>query len=172
MLKYDDENLQKLFAALEPKRRKQALKGGFRAVALKVRKRAISNLRSSGIRSDSNLEKGIRGYPFSKDSGFEVTIKPKKVGKDGKGEAGMHKNRQGLKKPVLFWAEGGTEERMTKSNGGKRAHRKRAAHSTGRMKSYGFMKKTRAETRPTVKSDVDTMVKESIIKISQKYGCK
>ena len=172
MLKYDDENLQRLFEALEPKQRQKALKGGFRAIALKVRKKAVTNLRSSGIRTDRDLEKGIRGYPFSVEPGFEVTIKPKKIGKNGKGEAGMHKNRRGLKKPVLLWAEGGTEERKTKSNGGKRAHRFRAAHSTGRMKRYGFMERTRQETRPTVKNDVDEMVKESIQKVAEKYGCK
>ena len=35
---YDDKNLQQLFAELEPKRRLQAIKGGFRKEANKVRK--------------------------------------------------------------------------------------------------------------------------------------
>ena len=63
----------------------------------------------------------------------------KRAGKNGKGEAGFHTNRQGLKKPVLIWVEEGTKERKTKSNGGKRAARRRSAHSTGRMRRYGFM---------------------------------
>ena len=46
-IEYDDKNLQRLFAELEPKRRMQALKGGFRREAYKVRKTAINNLRSS-----------------------------------------------------------------------------------------------------------------------------
>ena len=44
---YNDENLQRLFAELEPKRRLQAIKGGFRREANQVRKTAINNLRSS-----------------------------------------------------------------------------------------------------------------------------
>ena len=48
---YDDRNLQRLFADMEPKRRLQAIKGGFRKEANLVRKTAINNLRNS-IRTD------------------------------------------------------------------------------------------------------------------------
>lgn len=55
-LGYDDGNLQRLFAELEPKRRTQALKGGFRKLAGQVRKKAVGNLRAS-IHTDKDLEK-------------------------------------------------------------------------------------------------------------------
>ena len=170
-LKYDDGNLQRLIADLEPKRRTQALKGGFRREANLVRKKAVGNLRGE-LRTDKDLEKGIRAIVFKQKAGFRVTIGTKKAGKNGKGEAGMHTNRQGLKKPVLIWAEEGTKQRKTKDGGGKRAARYRAAHNTGAMPRYGFMAKTRNEVRETITEDMHKMVTENIKKIAAKYGCK
>ena len=169
---YDDRELQRLFAELEPKRRVQALKGGFRKEANKVRKTAINNLRASGIRSDRDLEKGIRAIVFKKKAGFRVTVGTKRANRSGKGEAGYHTNRKGVKKPVLIWAEEGTKMRKTKSNGGRRFWRARSSHSTGRMPRYGYMSKTLADVRESVTADVHEMVKENITKVAKKYGCK
>ncbi len=170
---YDDRNLQQLFADLEPKRRLQAVKGGFRKEANRVRKTAINNLRSS-IRTDKDLEKGVRAIVFKRKAGFRVTVGTKKAGKNGKGEAGFHTNRQGLKKPILIWAEDGTEERKTKPKQGtrRRAARLRASHRTGRMKRYGFMAQTLSSVRDTVTANIHEMVTENVQKVAKKYGCK
>ena len=170
---YDDRNLQQLFADLEPKRRLQAIKGGFRKEANRVRKTAINNLRSS-IRTDKDLEKGVRAIVFKRAAGFRVTVGTKKAGKNGKGEAGFHTNRQGLKKPILIWAEDGTEERRTKPKQGtrRRAARLRASHRTGRMKRYGFMAQTLSGVRDTVTANIHEMVTENVQKVAKKYGCK
>ena len=170
---YDDRNLQQLFADLEPKRRLQAIKGGFRKEANRVRKTAINNLRSS-IRTDKDLEKGVRAIVFKRAAGFRVTVGTKKAGKNGKGEAGFQTNRQGLKKPVLIWAEDGTAERRTKPKQGtrRRASRLRASHRTGRMKRYGFMAQTLSGVRDTVTANIHEMVTENVQKVAKKYGCK
>lgn len=170
---YDDRNLQRLFADMEPKRRLQAIKGGFRKEANLVRKTAINNLRNS-IRTDKDLEKGVRAIVFKRKAGFRVTVGTKKANKSGKGEAGFHTNRQGLKKTVLIWAEEGTDERRTKPKQGtrRRASRLRASHPTGRMKRYGFMAQTLRSVRDTVTDNVHKMVTENIEKIAKKYGCK
>lgn len=168
---YDDRNLQQLFAELEPRRRLQAIKGGFRREANQVRKTAINNLRSS-LHSNKDLEKGVRTVVFKRKAGFRVTVGTKRAGKDGKGEAGFHTNRQGLKKPVLIWAEDGTQDRKTKSNGGKRAMRRWSAHRTGRMKRYGFMTQTLNGVRDTVTNNIRDMVMENVEQIAKKYGCK
>ena len=170
---YDDRNLQQLFGDLEPKRRLQAVKGGFRKEANRVRKTAINNLRSS-IRTDKDLEKGVRAIVFKRKAGFRVTVGTKKAGKNGKGEAGFHTNRQGLKKPILIWAEDGTEERKTKPKQGtrRRAARLRASHRTGRMKRYGFMAQTLSSVRDTVTANIHEMVTENVQKVAKKYGCK
>lgn len=170
---YNDENLQRLFAELEPKRRLQAIKGGFRREANQVRKTAINNLRSS-IQSNKDLEKGVRAIVFKRKAGFRVTVGTKRAGKNGKGEAGFHTNRQGLKKPVLIWAEGGTEERKTKPKQGtrRRAARLRASHRTGRMKRYGFMAQTLSSVRDTVTANIQKMVTENVEQVAKKYGCK
>lgn len=170
---YDDRNLQRLFADMEPKRRLQAIKGGFRKEANLVRKTAINNLRNS-IRTDKDLEKGVRAIVFKRKAGFRVTVGTKKANKSGKGEAGFHTNRQGLKKPVLIWAEDGTDERRTKPKQGtrRRASRLRASHPTGRMKRYGFMAQTLRSVRDTVTDNVHKMVTDNVEKIAKKYGCK
>ena len=170
---YDDKNLQRLFAELEPKRRLQAIKGGFRREANQVRKTAINNLRSS-IQSNKDLEKGVRAIVFKRKAGFRVTVGTKRAGKNGKGEAGFHTNRQGLKKPVLIWAEEGTAERKTKPKQGtrRRAARLRASHRTGRMKRYGFMAQTLTGVRDTVTANTHKMVTENVEQVAKKYGCK
>lgn len=164
VLEYDDRNLQKLFAELEPKRRLQAIKGGFRKEANRVRKTAINNLRES-VRSDRDLEKGVRSLVFKRKAGFRITVGTKKARKNGKGEAGFHTNRRGLKKPILIWAEDGTAQRRTKSG-------KHAARSTGRMKRYGFMNKTLKAERGNVTENIHEMVMENVQKVAKKYGCK
>ncbi len=170
-IEYNDRDLQQLFAEMDPKRRLQAIKGGFRREANQVRKTAVNNLRNS-IRSDKDLEKGIRAIVFKRKAGFRVTVGTKKANKQGKGEAGFHTNRQGVRKPILIWAEDGTDGRRTKGNGGKRATRKRAAHSTGRMRRYGFMTQTLNGVRDSVTNNIHGLVTENVKKVAEKYGCK
>lgn len=95
-MQYDDEDLQRLFAEMDTKKRLKALKGAFRREANRVRKTALNNLRGS-IRTDKDLERGVRAVVFKRKAGFRVTIGAKKAGKSGK-EYGFHTNRKGLKK--------------------------------------------------------------------------
>lgn len=158
---YDDSNLQRLFEELEPKRRLQALKGAYRKEAGKVRKMAVNNLRSTGVHTSKGLEKGVRALVFKKKVGFRVTVGERYANKNGKGEAGFHTNRQGLKKPVLRWMDTGTKDRRTK----KGARR-------GRMKRYGFIAKTTDDVRDTVTGDLRGEIVNSILRVAKKYGCK
>ena len=168
---YDDTQLQKLFADMDVKHRKRALKGAFKREANQVRKTAINNLRSS-LQSNRDLEKGIRALVFKKAAGFRVTIGTKKANrKTGKGEKGMHLNRQGLKKPVLIWAEGGTEQRHTKTKT-KIFVRERKGHNTGRMRRYGFMRKTQSDVADKVTANLRNEIVESVTRTARKYGCK
>lgn len=170
-LQYDDTQLQKLFTDMDVKHRQKALKGAFRREAGLVRKTAINNLRSS-LQSNRDLEKGIRAIVFKKAAGFRVTIGTKKANrKTGKGEKGMHLNRQGLKKPVLIWAEGGTEQRRTKTKT-RIFVRERKGHNTGRMKRYAFMRQTKQDVADKVTADLHNEIEKSVIKTAKKYGCK
>lgn len=165
-LDYDDSRLQRLFKALEPKQRISALKGGMRKEANRLKKVAISNLRSSGMRTDKKLEKGIRTKVYNKMSGFKVYVTTDKKG------GGFHVNRFGQKKPVLIWAELGTNARRTKGNGGRRALRKRAAHSTGRMRRYGFMEKMLQTELSKVTNNVHNATRDWVLRTAKKYGCE
>ncbi|WP_290100401.1 hypothetical protein [uncultured Muribaculum sp.] len=171
VLQYDDKNLFRMFDALDTKQRLKALKGAFRREANKVRKTAINNLRGSGIRTAPDMERGIRAIVFRRKVGFRVTIGTKAANKKtGKGEKGMHLNRQGLKKPVLIWAEGGTSERRTKNQTSYFTW-SRKGHRTGRMKRYGFMSKTENQVRGTVTQSLHEEIINNIQRIAKKYGC-
>ena len=169
-MQYDDEDLQRLFAEMDTKKRLKALKGAFRREANRVRKTALNNLRGS-IRTDKDLERGVRAVVFKHKAGFRVTIGTKKAGKSGK-EYGFHTNRQGLKKPVLIWAEAGTKWRKTR-----RATRYlvggiwRTGKTRGFMKRYGFMAKTADDVRGSVTINLRSEVINSVIKVAKKHGC-
>lgn len=177
---YDDSQLQKLFAELEPKRRAQAFRGAFKRAADTVRKTAISNLRSK-IHSNKDLERGVRSIVYKKKAaGFRVTVGTEKANKKGKGEAGYYLNKQNRKKaekgkkprklPVLIWAEDGTDSRKTKTKT-KVFRRSRKGHPTGRMKRYGFMAKARNQVEGSITATLHDEIRASVVRIAKKYGC-
>ena len=167
---YDDANLQRLFAEMDVKQRMKSMKGAFRKEANRVKKAAINNLRGS-IRTDKDMEKGVRALVFARTAGFKVTIASKKTTKKSNVEYGMHKNRQGLNKPVLIWAEEGTKNRKTKT-ATRIFTRSRKGHATGRMKRYGFMQQTQAQVRDIVTENLKNELTNNVQKIAEKYGCK
>lgn len=170
-ISYDCRNLQRLFEELTPKRRAQAIKGALRRAANTIRRVAVNNLRSS-LNSNRDLERGVRAIVWKRQAGFRVTVGPKAASrKTGKGERGYHTNRRGLKKPVLMWAEDGTDSRRTKSKT-RIFTRSRKGHSTGRMKRYGFMARTKSETEANVTSMLHTEIINNVKRVAKKYGCK
>lgn len=170
-ISYDCRNLQRLFEELTPKRRAQAIKGALRRAANTIRRVAVNNLRSS-LNSNRDLERGVRAMVWKRQAGFRVTVGPKAASrKTGKGERGYHTNRRGLKKPVLMWAEDGTDSRRTKSKT-RIFTRSRKGHSTGRMKRYGFMARTKSETEANVTSMLHTEIINNVKRVARKYGCK
>lgn len=50
--------------------------------------------------------------------------------------------------------------------------RERRGHNTGRMKRYGFMRKTQTDVRDKVTADLRNEIVESVTKTANKYGCK
>lgn len=169
-MQYNDAELQRLFAELDTKQRLKALKGAFRREANRVRKTALNNLRGS-IRSDRDLERGVRAVVFKRKAGFRVTIGTKKAGKSGK-EYGFHINRKGLKKPVLIWAEAGTKWRKSKKATRYMAGGKwRTGATRGFMKRYGFMQKTLTDVRGSVTNSLHNEVINSVKEVAKKHGC-
>lgn len=187
-LQYNDGELQRLFDELDVKQRIKALKGAFRREANRVRKQALTNLRGS-IRSDKDLEKGVRAVVMKRKAGFSVTIgtkvmkgryKGKRNGVKRYGRAkktwtgfAYHTNRQGKEKPVLIWAEGGTKWRRTKSKQRFEANGKWRTAGTHRgfMKRYGFMAKTLEDVKGSVTENLHTEVINSVKQVAKKHGC-
>ena len=159
-----------MFAELDPKARRQALKSGLRREANAVLRTARRNIRTSGLRSrkdQKGLERGARCYIYKSVAGFKVTVSgDKKTGR------GMHRNRYDDLKPVLMWAEDGTASRRTKSRLSLLRRRRRKAHPTGAMPRYGFMARTRQQTMPGLEKDMKEMLRDSVAKTARKYGSK
>ena len=165
----DLEKLQKMFDALgDKKRRRTALKGAMRNCARKVRKVAVSRLRSSDkITSNKDLEKGIRALPYKKVLGFKTTIAFDK--KRGKGFylSQRLRNKSGASpKPVLLFSEGVTKSRKTRGTGFFR-HRKRR---TGKMPASNFMSETKRLVVPTITKDMHDSIDQYVVKTAKKYG--
>lgn len=166
VLTYDDSQLREMYEALDEKQRLKAMRGAFRSEANRFRKAAIQHVRGS-IRTDKDLEKGVRSIVYKQSLGFRVT-----VGTAGKTK-GYHLNRQGLLKPVLLWAEDGTVSRYTKNGGGRfhRASRKRKVHYTGRMKAYLFIDKTRRDLESSVTENLHQSIRKYVANTAKRYGC-
>lgn len=162
----DDENLVKLFKALDPKQREKALKGALMRAGNLLLKEAQTNLKNKKINTDTGLPKGIRRLIYKKVLGFRVTVGTGKKGVRG----GFHTNRFGKEKPVLLWAEGGTKKRFTTTLT-RIFRRKRRGHSTGWMPRYGFMEKTRQEMSPQIEALLKKEINLNIQRIAKKYGC-
>lgn len=169
----DDEKLFKLFEALDPKQRKKAIKGALTRAGSKLRKAAVENLKSKLPKAGKEMAKGIRRVNYKDKIGFRVTIGTKKRKKGSKGpDYGYYTNSRGLTKPVLIWAEGGTDKRDTKTGSSWRgSRRKRRGHYTGRMPRYGFMEKTKTEMAPKVEAMLKEEINLNIQRIAKKYGC-
>ena len=169
---YDDKNLQKLFDELEPKRRVQALRGAFRKEANRLKKAAIANLRSS-IKSNRDLEKGVRTIVFKEKAGFRVTVGTKK-GKGANGTGGYYANkyertqkkRWPRRVPVLIWTEDGTNSRSTTQKVG------RGRRSTDSLKASLFLERAQRDLSGSVTENLRKEIVNSIIKTSKKYGGK
>lgn len=159
-----------MFAELDPKARRQAMKSGLRREANAVLRAARRNIRSSGLRSrkdQKGLERGARCYMYRSVAGFKVTVSgDKKTGK------GMHRNRYGDLKPVLMWAESGTALRRTRSRIRIMRRNRRKSHFTGAMPRYGFMARTRQQMMPVLEKDMKDMLRDSVARTAKKYGSK
>lgn len=172
-LTYEDRGLQVLFEDLAPKQMVKALRGAFRREAKRVRRAAIGNLHDS-IGGDGKLDKGVRDIVFRREAGFRVTVGTKRANKKGKGERGYYISRKrrgkpyATGKPVLIWAEDGTTWRRTRSHYGSRW---RKGRETGRMKRYGFMRKTLSEVRGSVTGTLHREIINQIKKAAKKNGC-
>lgn len=175
---YDDTQLQKMFEALEPKARVRMFKGALRRSATAVRRVAVANLRARMQGSSPALEKGIRALVFKRTLGFRVTVGTKRASKDGKKKAqGFHTNRRGLDKPVLIWAEDGTQRRYTgvHRSSAKRYQRAVANRSKkgyrGKMPALRFMEDTKNQSLPTISARLQDEIVNGVVKTAKKYGC-
>lgn len=181
LIKYDDSNLQALIVSLEPKRRLRAIRAGIKKEGQRVQQIAQRSLKGSGLRANDEIAEGIRVLTFKRRAGFRVTAKARGANKNGKGERGMYKNRYGQKKPVLHFAESGTAARKTRGSigafksfvtGRKQRKSKRAAHSTGRMRAYGFMVDAIRAAETSSVNNVSVLINEELRKTAKKYGAK
>lgn len=155
-----------VFQALDLKDQRKAMRSAIRREGNRLKKRAVANLQGSGIGQGTNgrLSRGIRSYvyPEKYGAGFLLSAKPHK-------KQGYHKNRQGKEKPVLMWAEDGTDLRRTKTKT-KVFVRQRKGHATGRMKRYGFLRKTDEQGAQVVEQNLFATFQKNLERAARKKG--
>ena len=190
---YTGEEWTQLAKELTPRQMRNALKRSYRAEAKKALGIARRHLHASGMQvkgSQADWDKGIRSHIYSKGGGFMLTVKARRANSKGKGEKSMHQNRKGFKKPVLMWAEEGTQRRLSKSSNWRYEHsgswklwarhgasmkpKKRKVRkdgiNRGRMRAYGFLEKATPEMFQTVEADLGVEVGAAVEKVAKKCG--
>lgn len=156
-------------AQLGGREHRRALRGPARKVGNKVRKVAVSNLHSSGLKVGPAADSNIRLQVYSRRLGFAVSVAAR--GSKKQREAVMYTNSRGLKKPVLMWAESGTAARRTKDRT-KFFVRLRRGHSTGAMQAYGFLAAAERSGVGIVERDFLGEVEKSAMRVARKAGLK
>lgn len=132
-----------MFADLDAKARLRALRGAFRKASGELRKQAIGNLRSSGLRSNRDVERGIRSVVWKRSLGFRVTIGTKKYRNKAQD---LSESKRRCKGVVPLWAEGGTDERYSVRKTKKLGFSMNTRGSNrGRLKPYRFMERTKGD---------------------------
>lgn len=161
-----------VFKVLNVKDQKKAMRSAMRREAKRLQKAAMENLATArsggktlGRGTNQEISSGIRVrvYPEKYGAGFMLSVKPRKNGK------GTHRNRKEKKKPVLMWAEDGTDIRRTKSKT-RCFVRIRKGHLTGRMGRYGFMRKTENEASQSTEENLFRDFQANINKSARKQG--
>lgn len=186
----DGKDLATLAKELTPRQLRNALKRSYRAEAKKVLGIARRHLHASKLKvkgNKSDWDKGIRSHIYSKGGGFLITVKAHRSNLKGEGEKSMHENRKGFKKPILMWAEEGTNYRQ---RGGKKVRVKHGIYGTHRsgktrywtetirkngiptkrMPAYRFLDKATPEMNSTVEADLGKEVGVAVDKVAKKCG--
>lgn len=171
-----------MYEELTPAYRRKALKGAFSAIATKLRKEAVGNMRSataskktgpSGFASNRFVERGIRKVMYKRSLGFRITVgtKKRKVDYSGLDEKGRKaKSKQERESAIVaLWAEGGTVGRNTRKTRTKRGIRGRG-HATGFMPSFRFMEKTKSIGFKEANRILEEEIIKSLEKTVTKYG--
>lgn len=172
-----DKTFGEVYQALSLKDQRKALKSAMRKEGNRVRKAAMENVKTSGLKdSHGNIEKELytRVFPDRYGTGFIVTAKPH-------GNKGIHTNSRGKKKPILLWADAGTDSRnvgprklgkIVKAKSGNSYYRKykRSGHSTGRMKALNFIEKTERQEEGNVEDSLFKTFSDNLEKAARKKG--
>lgn len=168
---FDDRELWSMFAELDAKARTKALRGALRASAVAVRRTAVKNFRSSGIRTSVYSERGIRAEISKNSLYYRVTVETRRDRTDyrGVGSVAAKVMKALRKKEVIpLWMEGGTVERRTRGIG---FFSKKGSHSTGKLAALGFMEKTKRQEADRQTDNLRKNVEKYILKAVTRHGC-
>ena len=189
---YTGTEWKELYKEFDARKMKNTLKRAYRKVGGEARKIAVAQLGRSGLNvlgNKSDWNKGIRLHIYSKGGGFMLTVK-ERHSKNSANEKSMHKNRRGFKKPILMWAEDGTDERFAKAtkfryewsgsdklfarHGTQYKRRKKKIPlnglKRGRMPEYGFLEKSEGEMFRLVERNLGHEVETATYNIAKKAG--
>lgn len=139
--------------------------------AVEIAKRRLQTCGMNVEGDQSDFAKGIRSHIYSRGGGFMVTVKARSS-RSKKGEKGMHTNRRGLKKPVLMWAEEGTNKRKVGQTRFKIGKKRLSfgGKNRGSMPAYHFLDAATPEMFQKVETGLFPSVEEAVNKVAKKCG--
>lgn len=153
---YTGREWQELLAALRGREVRQTVAAAYRTAGRKVSEPARQKLAASGLSHAAAMKRNIRVRPFPRGTGFMVTVKPH-------GRVGSHRNRRGLLKPVLLFAEEGTKERRTRRpNPYGRRH--------GTMPALHLLEPVERQGAAIIEEELRPAVEQAVMKQAKKLG--
>lgn len=170
---YDDSQLDKLFAAMEPKQRASALRGAVGKAGRKVRNAAVQNLRASikDHKANKILEKGIRMVRYKRAIGFRVTVGTGRSKGQGFYQSKRFTGSKSREVPVLVWLENGTALRRNSRRKGWGGWGAGAKGNRGRIIAHRYMYTTRQQQASRTTAELHDAIREYVAKTAKKYGC-
>ena len=187
---YTGKEWTDLLREMNAKQIKNSMKQAYRRVGKKGEDIARRHLNSSGLGGDmKSLGRSIRTHVYSKGGGFLITVNARRASKSGRGEKSMYKTARGEKKPILMWAEDGTEKRQSGGNVSyvftgntkwgsrhgkayklKRKSVRSGGRNRGQMPAYHFLRDSEGEITKMAENELQPEVEKAVMRVAKKAG--
>lgn len=164
---YTGQEWTDLLRAMDARQIKSSLKAAYRRCGNLIRNVAYTDLQSKSIRNASKMKRLIRVYVYPRGGGFMITVKPH-------GKQGYYTNHAGFQKPVLMWAQDGTEEREPRRDAGFVARFNdgnfRPVKHMGMERVYNFLKGAEQQGSGIIERELPSEIEHAAIKRMEKEG--
>lgn len=157
-----------LLKTFDPRDIKRTIKDAYRRVGKQIAAVARDSVKQSGIHNGGKLARGVRVRVYPRGGGFMISVKPH-------GKQGFYKNRRGVEKPVLMWAEEGTKQRTVRNGKDRRVVQlaqgfRVVGKGRGSMPAYHFLTDAEQQGYGIVEKEISKEIEAATVRRAEKLG--